>query len=404
MPADFTPGAPGWTAAGLPLPAARVPALPPYRRVDPADAAPGVEPWSSPYRFSKPSPENEAPTTELAPPVPTPVTALADPKLPTLRPVSTQPAAEPIVEAKPQPAPVFEPPAPQPAPKLRPEPPAVRQPKPASVLARTPPRVSPWARRIGFAALVVALPVAGAAFMLVPAQVAHPPSLMAVFTAPTLVLRAAVAGRITAVNTTQGAPVQPDTVLLSIHVDAPDPAADALRARLLAARGRVTGLDAEIAAAAPPGAPDAARARQAYLRQLRAGVATERDQLEQAVAALPSAPADLVVRSRVRGYVRVLEAVAGSDTVAGAPVAQLVDCDRAFLAPQDGTLHVQAGERVRLRIGGLPAFDGLVRPAFGVSEPPGGLVIDPVGLASVAASACPLGSTATVTQAAPAGS
>lgn len=403
MPADSTPGAPGWTAVGLPLFAARVPALPPYRRVDPADAAPGVEPWSSPYRVSKPSPENEAPTTELAPPVPTPVTALAGPELPTLRPVPTQPAAEPIVEAKPQPAPAFEPPAPQPAPKLRPEPP-VHQPKRTSVLARTPPRVSPWARRIGFAALVVALPVAGAAFMLVPAQVAHPPSLMAVFTAPTLVLRAAVAGRITAVNTTQGAPVQPDTVLLSIHVDAPDPAADALRARLLAARGHVTGLDAEIAAAAPPGAADAARARQADLRRLRAGAATERDQLEQAVAALPSAPADLVVRSRVRGYVRVLEAVAGSDTVAGAPVAQLVDCDRAFLVPQDGTLHVQPGERVRLRIGGIPAFDGLVRPASGVSEPPGGLVIDPIGLTAVAASACPLGGTATVTQAAPAGS
>ena len=258
-----------------------------------------------------------------------------------------------------------------------------------------------WAARGGLVFLVIALPLAGAAYMLLPGRILQPPSATAVFTAPTLVLRAAAAGRVASVDTREGAAVQPETVLLTIHADPrPDPAAAALRSRLDAARARVESLDTQIVQAGrAPGYAEAARVRLADLRRLQAGATAERDQLEQAVAtAPPQGHSDLVVRARIRGFVRTLEAAAGLDTVAGAPLAQLIDCDKAFLVPRDSPVRLHAGERVDIRIAGLIAFYGMVRASAGISEPPGSLVIDPVGLKDVAAGACPLGAEASIVE------
>lgn len=259
-----------------------------------------------------------------------------------------------------------------------------------------------WARRAAVVLAVAAIPLAGAAFMLLPGPAPRPQAITAVFTAPTLVLRAAVAGRIVSVDAIDGAAVQPDSALLTIHTaPPPDPAAAALHARLAVARARVESFDAQIAQAVVPtkgaAAIETARARQVDNARLRANAAAERDQIQQSVAtAAPTALADLVIRARLRGYVRSVEATAGTETVAGAPLAQLIDCDRAFLVPREGATRLHAGDPVRLQIQGVPPFDGAVRLSSGISEPPGSLVIDPSGLKAAAPGACPLGAAAVV--------
>jgi len=181
------------------------------------------------------------------------------------------------------------------------------------------------------------------------------PAAAAVYTAPTLILRAAVAGQIVSLEVTTGDQVQPETPLLTLRVG--------------------------------PG------------------------------SSLPvKTPSDLVIRAKVRGIVRGLDQAAGSDIAAGTPIARLADCDRAFLAVQRDTGRsgvplpasveqpaatsiekdgrIRAGQRVRVLIVGQAPFTGLVRNAGGPGEPPGSLVVDPD---AATAAACPLGAAATVT-------
>ena len=106
---------------------------------------------------------------------------------------------------------------------------------------------------------------------------------------------------------------------------------------------------------------------------------------------------DKPVLAGVHGVMRSVETVPGADLSAGSPLVRLHDCDRAFLTVPPGAKLV-AGEQVRVTLPNLPVLTGTVRPSAGMMEPPDSLV---VGVPSGAlGTACPVGATAEVSQAA----
>jgi hypothetical protein len=103
---------------------------------------------------------------------------------------------------------------------------------------------------------------------------------------------------------------------------------------------------------------------------------------------------DRQITSGVRGVIRSVETVPGSDIAAGAPLVRIHDCDRAFLTVPPGS-HLTDGEAVRVQVASLPPFDGRVRPAAGIMEPPDTLVVgmEPGRVPA----ACPVGAQAEIT-------
>jgi multidrug resistance efflux pump len=239
-------------------------------------------------------------------------------------------------------------------------------------------------RPIAVVAAVAGLVIAILLAIILPFVLSSPPTFTAMFTAPMLVLRAVGPGQITTVPVTIGQPVQPSTVLLTIHVNPlPDAVLDDMRSRLAQARTRQAALD-------DPAAPAAAR------RQKDAAAA-EIDQMQKAIAnAGGSTPVDQPILAGVRGIVWSLDAQPGAVLKAGDPLAQLADCGRAFLVVQEAQSLLKAGQTVLIRMPGLRPFHGTVRASAGVAEPAKTLVVEPTGFAAVSPNACPVGTSAEI--------
>jgi hypothetical protein len=196
-------------------------------------------------------------------------------------------------------------------------------------------RTRPWATRpAGMASIAGAIVATALIFVVVPNMLATPPTLKTMFTAPMLVLRAAGPGEITNVAVSIGQPVEPATVLLTLHAG---PLSDA-----------------------------------------------------------GGGGADQPIRAGVRGIVWSLDAQAGAKLQTGDPLAQLADCGRAFLVMQGAPSTLKAGQTVLIRMPGVRPFHGTVRPSAGVAEPPNTLVIDPTGFNAASPNACPVGATAEI--------
>ena len=264
-----------------------------------------------------------------------------------------------------------------------------------------PPERRPGTKRpIRLAAFGAGLAVAAgiAAVLLLPRVFATRPLAMGVLNAPVMVLRAAGAGRVTEVSVTPGQTVGPATALLTIQTAPPaDPAAAVRRARIEAARTRLSALDHELAQ--PVSIGDAGRTRVADLREQRAEAAGELASAQEAAAQMPPAQAvDRPILAGVHGLVRSLEVQSGAETVSGLALIRLLDCDQAFLTvPHNANLR--PGQAVRVRVPGLPVIAAQVRQSVGVAEPPDSLVI-PVG-ASLLGGACPVGAAAVIGPAQP---
>lgn len=262
------------------------------------------------------------------------------------------------------------------------------------VAAPKPTRGTRWGL---LAVAAVLVPVLGVAMVLLPRLLAPvaPQGTPAVFNAPIMVLRAATGGRVQSLAVSNGGTVQPGTVLMTIHATPPaDPAAGALRARLAAAKDRL----AAQSAPQPPPTTDAARVRAADAGRLRLAATAEVAQLQAAIDAIAGTHAvDTPVKAGLNGRVWSVEAAADSETTPGSPLVRLVDCDHPFLTlARGGTL--QAGQQVEVRMAGLPTTTGVVRPASGIAEPVGSLVVQPAQQSGP--NACPVGVAATVLSAA----
>jgi hypothetical protein len=253
----------------------------------------------------------------------------------------------------------------------------------------------PWGATVAAAAGGVAL--AGASMvMLLPSILPQSPGTVAVFNAPMIVLRASGPGRITTVAVKTGQAVDPSSLLMVIRT-APKSDSTALTAqnRLDAAQQRVTALNEAIAQAALTG--DAARGRGIELRRQRDAAAADLAAAQEAAAhSVTPEPADQPVLAGVHGVIWSLEAQAGTDTVAGAPLVRMVDCDHPFLTVGNNS-GLRAGDAVVVRLPDLPPVPAMVRAASGVAEPPGGLVVAPV--AASLPRDCPIGASATVSPA-----
>ena len=220
--------------------------------------------------------------------------------------------------------------------------------------------------------VLVAVPAA-----LLPGLLA-PPTFDAVFSAPILKLRAVGPGLVASVSVAVGQPVEPGTLLLTLHADH---LTDAVLAELWTRLER-------------------AQTRQALAgtdQRQASATALEIDQLQRAITtAGANAAVDLPVRAGVNGTVWALDAQAGARTLAGDMLVQLSDCGRAFLTLGEAGAALKPGSAVLVHMSGVPAFRGTVRPSAGPTEPAGTLVVAPTGLAAVAQQACPVGASATV--------
>jgi biotin carboxyl carrier protein len=255
----------------------------------------------------------------------------------------------------------------------------------AQVKPRPKRRTRPWATRpVGMASIVGVIVFAALAFVVVPKMIATPPTLKTMFTAPMLVLRAVGPGEITNVAVSIGQPVDPSTVLLTIHASPlSDTAVDDLKTKLAQARARQAALDS------PGITPATSRQKDA--------AAAEVEQLQRTIAAASgSGTVDQPILAGVRGIVWSLDAQAGAKLQAGDPLAQLADCGRAFLVIQGASSTLKAGQTVLIRMPGVRPFHGTVRPSAGVAEPPNALVIDPTGFNAASPNACPVGATAEI--------
>ncbi len=312
-------------------------------------------------------------------------------------PAAATPQMAPAPAELPRKRPSLPPLQPRPAPSALPaDAPAWDAPKrrPGFVPAALKPR-GRWGW-LPFGIVVLLLPAIGAAMAWLrprPLTPAPPASLAAVFNAPIMILRAAAAGHVESVAVAKGQPVDPGTVLLTIHTaPAPDPVAETLAARLAAAKDRLASLDATLGQPMPPG--DAGRIRLAETRRLRTAASTDVASIQSTLAANPPRTAkDTPVRAGLTGRVWSVEATAGSDTAPGAALVRLVDCDHPFLTIQDpGSL--QPGQTVTIRVAGQPDTTGTVRNATGVAEPSGHLVVEPAGTGVRAD--CPVGLSAAI--------
>ena len=256
-----------------------------------------------------------------------------------------------------------------------------------------PPRGRP--RWLLTAAAILLIPIAGAAVMLGTRLVAPPApvGVAAVFAAPITVLRAPFAGRIAGIAVSNGQTVAVDTTVATVDPSPPpNPAQAALRARLADAVARAAALDARLAVPAP--STEAGRAKVADGQRLRAATGAEVAQLRAALATASPPTAPAAVKAGLNGKVWSVEATAGADTAAGAPLVRLVDCDHGFLSlGPAGTVPLAAGQAVEIRMAGLPPATGRLRLAAGATEPVGALVAEP---AAGALSACPVGMAARV--------
>ena len=185
----------------------------------------------------------------------------------------------------------------------------------------------------GAAAVLAGVALCVAVVLADPGLFAAPAGLKAAFTAPLLVLRATGPTEVTSVAVRTGQRVEPSTVLLTLRGSA----------------------DAN-------GSP----------------------------------AAEQPVRAGIGGQVSALDAKPGAHLLGGAPLAQLADCGRAFLLPQDPGQTLAPGQTVVIRMQGMAPFRGAVRRSAGVAEPADTLVIDPTGLAAVAPNACPVGAGADI--------
>jgi hypothetical protein len=383
-PAHLTPG------AGI----ARVPAFESARQPFTAyQGAPVAPPWVSPYRTLRwvlPQAERRmvlAPPEMPAIPAPVadPIEAMPQDEAPA-RPYATLPPpievwAPPTAPLEPYPP--FAPPDPFDEPDAQPLPP------------RPPRGLSRRGKRLAVAAAGLLAAACVAAALIVP-RLLTPGPITAVFTAPRLILRAAADGEVGTVGVKTGEDVQPDTTLLTIRRDPrPTPTTLALRAQLATTRTRAATLDAAMAQA-PASAGDAGRLRQSEQQRLRKSAAAVIEQLQIALAANTPRPApDSPIQAGVHGVVVSLDARPGASTSKNAPLVQLLDCGRAFLALQpSAALH--AGQSVEVSLPPLPPFIGTIRTSAGVAEPANALVVAPTGLP---AGACPVGRTATITPA-----
>jgi multidrug resistance efflux pump len=375
-----------WPHVYTPAPAPQPDVPPPEPETAPAAEllpgpmpAPAAPPEPPPLEAKRDvAPDDAAAEPELHPFVPDSVPSIRSPH-PTFEPVSPLDAETPRLDFKafrvPMPIPTT------PVGKL-----ASVYPKPETPVPPRPKRRSrPWATRpVGMACIVGAVVLAGLLFIVIPKMLASQTTLKTMFTAPMLVLRAVGPGEITNVAVTIGQPVEPSTVLLTIHANPlSDAAVDDLKTRLTQARARQTGLEG---AAATP----------ATSRQKEAAAA-EVDALQKALAAAGgSGGADQPILAGVRGIVWSLDAQAGGKLQAGDPLAQLADCGRAFLVLQGAPSTLKAGQTVLIRMPGVRPFHGTVRPSAGVAEPPNTLVIDPTGFSAASPNACPVGATAEI--------
>ncbi len=267
------------------------------------------------------------------------------------------------------------------------------------------PSLPGWPSRLGgrrIARTAAALGVLAAAcvlgVLLLPRFLAQSGMPAATFNAPMMVLRAAVAGRVTSVDVKTGQAVEPSTQLLTIRTEpTPDPGATLLQDRLEAAKGRLASLDDALTQPTP--STDAGRTRLADLRRQRALTAADVAQLQDGVAAIPPGkPVDQPVRAGTHGVVRSLEAQAGTATATGLPLIRMLDCDHAFLTIGPTTM-LHAGQAVQVKLPNLPPVLATVRNSAGIAEPPDSLVIaaTPGAFTGILSGSCPIGATATVT-------
>jgi biotin carboxyl carrier protein len=251
-----------------------------------------------------------------------------------------------------------------------------------------------WPREATIAAAAGGVAVASALLvLLLPGVLPDSHGTVAVFNAPMIVLRASGPGRITSVAVKTGQAVDPSSLLMVIRTaPKPDPTAATAQSRLEAAQQRVTALNEAIAQASLTG--DAARGRGIELRRQRDAAAAELAAAQEAAArSITPDAAEQPVLAGVHGVIWSLEAQAGADTVAGAPLVRMIDCDHPFLTVANNS-GLRAGDAVVVRLPDLPPVRATVRAASGVAEPPGGLVVAPA--AASLPRDCPIGASATV--------
>ena len=221
----------------------------------------------------------------------------------------------------------------------------------------------------------------------------------------------------------EGQSVSPDTVLFSIQPPAQPgavaaPAAPAVQAPRYSeadAKALLDGINIQIAAAESATLPRNATGQQiaARLAQL-ANLRRQRDAAEREVqlASTPpraeapppapspaSPPAPSRVTAGMAGLLWSVLATPGATVAAGAPLAQIADCDRQFMAIPANGRSLRPGQTVSVRFGQQPPVRARVRADAPADGPPGRVQLDlaAADIRAATGESCAVGRTVQVT-------